>query len=548
MTTVTPIQKTADEDSVAVSSQGFPVLITETPIDARHRAVAFGIVIPLAIGVATVGPFATGALPRVDVFIPVLQTAMCIVDLIMAILFFGQYLIQPKHPLLAVAGGYVFTGVFAFLQTFAFPGAYSPTALIGDGVNSPAWLYVLWHTSFALSVIVYALSKDADEAAVKLRMKSNRGIVGMTVACILGAAIGLTWMATAGAEHLPTLYMGATVQTSFAAGLYRFLLFFSFAAFLLLLIRRRTILDLWLMVALVVWWPNFLLPALVPVVWFTLGWYVARGFALLASSTLLIGLLVESTTVHARLANALFFLRRERADRFMSIEAATSAMAHEVRQPLTAIELNGATALTLLRRMSRAPELENVRKCLNCVLADGYRVEGVIKSISELFKSTRDQRAMLQFNDVVREALDLAQDDLHAGGVSVATEYADNLAQVSVDHTQIQQVVLNLIKNAIDAMQCVPRGKRHLQVSTSFDGKSLVSLCVQDSGPGIAVEARDSIFQPFFTTKSAGTGLGLSICRFILERHGGALCLVKTDSGGSSFEATLPISTSESRP
>ena len=107
---------------------------------------------------------------------------------------------------------------------------------------------------------------------------------------------------------------------------------------------------------------------------------------------------------------------------------------------------------------------------------------------------------MLQLNDVVREVLKLTEHDLQVEGVSVTTEYDDNLPRVDVDHTQIQQVILNLVKNAIDAMRGVSLSKRHLRVLTGFDGK-LVALYVQDTGPGIGVKDRDRIFEPFFTTK-----------------------------------------------
>ncbi|MFY9841202.1 MAG: HAMP domain-containing sensor histidine kinase [Xanthobacteraceae bacterium] len=382
--------------------------------------------------------------------------------------------------------------------------------------------------------------KDVDEA-VKPSIKSNAVTIGVTIACILGVVVGLTWIVTERAEYLPTLFISVTTQTVVAQGLDAFLWILSATALLVLFVHRRTILDLWLMAILVVWWPNFVLPIFSPVVRFTLGWYVGRGFALLASSTLLIVLLGESTALYARLANAIQLLRRERADRLMTIEAATSAIVHEVRQPLTAIAMQSRAALRWLGRVPPGPEIEEIRQCLNSTTDAVNRAEEILKSIRELFRQTPLRRTMLQLNDIVREVLKLTDHDLQVEGVSVTTEYDDNLPLINVDHTQIQQVILNLVKNAIDEMRGVPPSKRHMQVMTGFDGK-LVAFYVQDTGPGIGVKDRERIFEPFFTTKSTGTGLGLSICRTIVETHGGLLRLAKTDPHGSSFEVAFPIS------
>jgi signal transduction histidine kinase len=125
--------------------------------------------------------------------------------------------------------------------------------------------------------------------------------------------------------------------------------------------------------------------------------------------------------------------------------------------------------------------------------------------------------------------------------VSVITEYQGNLPEVHLDGTQLQQVLLNLIKNALDAMNVVAREARRLRLATSFDGHSTVFLSVQDSGPGIPAQDRERIFDPFFTTKSGGMGLGLAICFTVAENHGGKLRLVKSDASGSVFELAIPI-------
>jgi C4-dicarboxylate-specific signal transduction histidine kinase len=153
---------------------------------------------------------------------------------------------------------------------------------------------------------------------------------------------------------------------------------------------------------------------------------------------------------------------------------------------------------------------------------------------------------MIEMNSIVRQVLKMVENDLHVHGVTVSTEFKDDLPQIMADRTQLQQVILNLIKNAIEAMADGRIAVKTLRLVTTQDGNSVVSLSVQDSGPGINPENGTQVFDPFFTTKSSGTGLGLSISRKIITDHGGDLRLTKTSSNGCTFEITLPsVATSE---
>jgi len=521
----------------AGSGHDLPIVIAAMPISARERRIALGVIIVLAIIDVIVVPFANVKLARVDAFVPTLQTVMCVVDLMTAILLFAQYSIQPARAVLAVASGYVFGGLFAFIQTLAFPGAYSPTGLIGDGINSAAWFFVLWQTTFPLAVIVYTLSKDVGDAT-NLSDRSTGVTIASTIACVLAATAGLTWLAIDGTRHLPALYLDTLQQTPFANYINLFLWAVNIAALVLLFVRRRTILDLWLIVILFAWWLNFLIAISYSVIRFSAGWYIARFTALVASSALLVVLLAESAALYGRLTNAYLLLRRERAERLGSVQAATAAMAHELRQPLTAIATRGAAGLNWLKRTP--PELNKVSECLSSMVDAGHRAEEVIAGIRGLFKDTPTQRTKVQINDVVREVLDLVQDDLRAEAITATADYQENLPEIDAAHAQLQQVILNLVRNAIEAMRCTSLDKKRLRLATGMHEKSGVSVYIQDSGPGIASQDRERIFEPFFTTKSSGMGLGLSICKAIVEDHGGDLRLSKTDPRGTSFELVFP--------
>ena len=414
-----------------------------------------------------------------------------------AALLFALYSIQPLRAIIPVATGYVFSGIFAFVQTLAFPGAYSPTGVIRDGLNSAAWFFVLWHTNFPLAVTLYVLTKDS---GARLSKGSTGGTIFKTLACVLAVAAGLTWLATHATQYLPAVYLNAVEQTPFGAHINLFLWAFNIIAFVLLFVRRRTILDLWLLVVLFAWWPNFLVAVAHSVVRFSAGWYIARFVALIASSTLLIVLLTESTALYARLANAFVLLRRERADRFANVQSATAAMAHELRQPLTGIATRGAAGVNWLKRTP--PEVNKARECFQSMIDASLHANDIIAAIRDLYKKAPTEHTMIQINDVVREVLESVQDELRVDGVIATVEYHENIPEIHASHTQMQQVILNLIENAIEAMRLVALDNRRLRLVTGFDGKS-ISVYVQDSGIGISAERQNQIFEPFLRLNRA---------------------------------------------
>ena len=529
--------KNTIDESPQEARQDFPILIANTLASAAERRLALALVILLFIIFMMVAPFASVPLPRVVAFIPVIQTVVCVAELVTATLLFAQYSIQPQSGLLALASGYMFSGLFAFLQTLAFPGAYVPTVLIGDPLKSAVYLFCLWHLALPAAVLVYALSRDADEGASP--GKSTRITIGITIVSVLATTAALTWMVTAGAKYLPPTFVDGTRQAPVTSYMTGFIWLFSAAALLLLLIYKRTSLAVWLMVTVVATLPDLTLSTVMTAVRYTLGWYTARTYALIASCTVLAVMLTETTVLYARLANAIMLLRRERANRLMSLDAATSAMAHELIQPLAAIAARSAAASNWLKRSP--PDLEEARASLASISDATQRAKEIISGVRELFKKRGDHRTMIHVDDVARQVLTLVEQDLLLNNVSVATEFQNDLPEVYADRTQIQQVILNLVRNAIDAMATTVPSARRLRLTTSLNGHSSVSLSVQDAGPGIATENSDRIFEPFFTTKPAGMGLGLSICQTIAQDHGGSLKLAKTDFDGSVFELTLPF-------
>jgi signal transduction histidine kinase len=540
------IPATARDTVTNGSRHDIPIVVATMPINAQQRNFAIFAVALLIVVAAIEAPFAHLELTRVDAFIPVLQTIICFADLITAVLLFAQFSIQPQPALLALASGYCASGSFAFLQTLAFPGAYARAGLIGDGVDSPAWFFVWWHVTFPAAVLIYALTKDSDIAGSNTGRRAGV-LIATTVACALAFIAALTWLAIAGGDYLPRLYVGGiTQQTLFANNINLFMWCWGMTVVVVIFARRRTILDLWIVVTLFAWMPNFLIAAVVTTVRFSLGWYSARIFGLIASCTVLAVLLTETTLLYGRLANAVTSLRRERANRLMSLDAATSAMAHEIRQPLTAIGANVAAALHFLKKTP--VELDDAREALADINDATQRADKILNSIRDLFQRKEEQWQLTSINDVAREILTLVQPDIRANRISVLTEYQDALLLLG-DRTQLQQVILNLINNAIEAMTATaPSSERRLRLTTKLNGGSEVLLSVEDSGPGIAAANQDLVFEPFFTTKRTGMGLGLAISQTVIEQHGGKLRVKKTGPNGTVFEVALPLANSNHLP
>ncbi|WP_369722132.1 MASE4 domain-containing protein [Bradyrhizobium sp. LLZ17] len=519
--------------------QEFPLVIANMPATPRQKAWAVGVAVLLLVVAALIAPFARIQLGQINGFVPVLQTALALAELITAALLFAQFAIQPQRALLALASGYVSSGSFAFLQTLAFPNGYAPAGVIGDGLDSPAWLYVLWHTAFPAAILVYGFTKDHSRAGRPGRPAIVA--IAITIGCIAIALAGLTWIVTEKAEYLPSFYLSdVRHQTALGNQVNLILLLWNMTALTLLFVRMRTILDLWLMVTLLAYLPNFLVAIIGSSVRFTIGWYAARGFVLIGSCMLLTVLLIETMFLYSRLASVIALQRRERANRLLSIDAVTGAIAHELRSPLGAISLNASTGLSYLQ--AAFPELEDLENILCDIEADANRAAVIISSIREMTIKTAHSGASTNVEDVAELALRLLKHDLLANRVSLATEFQGNIPPVAMDGTELQQIVLNLCKNAIDAMNSVPADQRRLRIRTGLDGGTTVHLSVEDSGAGVSPQHQQRIFDPFFTTKQEGMGLGLAISSNLAARCGGKLRLVKSNVKGSVFELEMPVS------
>jgi PAS domain S-box-containing protein len=224
--------------------------------------------------------------------------------------------------------------------------------------------------------------------------------------------------------------------------------------------------------------------------------------------------------------------------RVATLGGLSGALAHELSQPLTAMLSNAEAAQRMLDQ--QPIDIEEVRETLSDIVRQNTRVGEVIRRLRALFRKGETQFQPLDLNEVAAEALELAHADLIAHGVSVTTRLGEALPRVNGDRIQLQQVLLNLIHNACEAMSAVQPGERKLTVRSEATAERAVQMCVSDSGPGVAAQLRERLFDPFFTTKPNGLGLGLSITRSIITSHGGRLWVSNHPARGAMFCFTVP--------
>jgi C4-dicarboxylate-specific signal transduction histidine kinase len=217
----------------------------------------------------------------------------------------------------------------------------------------------------------------------------------------------------------------------------------------------------------------------------------------------------------------------------------TASIAHEVNQPLAAVVSNAEACLRWLGRGT--PDLDEARNSVECIINDGNRASEVIRRVRALANKADIEKAPLGINDVVREVVALVQGQLVSHQVSLRLELASALPMILGDRVQLQQVMINLMMNGMEAMQSITDRPRELVIRSLQDETQQVLVSVADCGGGISAENADRLFNAFFTTKSSGMGMGLSICRSVMEAHSGRLWATANVPHGATFQFTLPV-------
>jgi signal transduction histidine kinase len=522
-------------DPAAHPPQHF-ILSTLSPSATQTRlalAVVCGILVVFSL--LTVGPLKGLHLERVDAFVPAYVTTMFICDFITALLLHAQFAIVRTRAILLVASAYLFAALVMIPFILVFPGVFVADRGLVGGMQSTSWVYFFQHAGFPLFILAYALLKDRDYGQRSRQGEAVRDIavsVATTIAIVAGGALLFI-------EGAPLLLQVTTDSMHFgplwwypATGV----LLLNAAAITVLWSRRRVALDLWLLVVM------FLYVVEIPLSYypdprrFSSGWYAVRGFGVLASGIVLMLLIHEIATLYGRLLRAVNAQHREREARLMTGDAVAASIAHEVKQPLTAMVTAADAGLRFLDRST--PNVDKAKDAFRRIVADGHRAGEVVDTLRATFRNDARERTSLDLNELIQESLALGRNEFQRHGIVVHTESNRPLLEVRANRVQLQQVLLNLIMNAVDAMATRDE-PRILSVKSEASPGDSVIVSVADTGTGIGAHDVDHIFDPLYSTKSNGMGMGLSICRAIIEAHQGRLWFAPNTPRGAVFRFTL---------
>lgn len=217
----------------------------------------------------------------------------------------------------------------------------------------------------------------------------------------------------------------------------------------------------------------------------------------------------------------------------------TASIVHEVNQPLSGIVTNASTCLRMLA--ADPPNVDGAREAARLAIRDGNRASEVIARLRTVFGKKQAAAECVDLNETARETVAILQRELQRNRVVLQLEFADNLPLILGDHVQLQQVILNLLRNASDAMTAIEDRQRLLVIRTGRDEDGCVCLSVQDAGAGFDPQAAERLFEAFYTTKHQGMGIGLAVCRSIIEKHRGRLWAALNNGPGATFSFTIPL-------
>jgi len=528
-----------------------PWLIANLPPSEAHKRAAFAVSTFLLFAFVVTVPFAKVMLPQLDIYIPLVATVMFLNDLMTASLLLAQFSIVRSRALLLLGNGYLFTALIVAVYGLVWPGAFHPTGLFGAGSQTRPWLYLVWHAGLPASVIVYTLLKRKEHKTPPVPRDSVRTFIFASITCTVLIVGGLAWFVTRFQDILPMLMTSLDRATEFSYFGRGVIFLVSIGALVLQWRRRRqSVLDLWLSVVTLAW----LLGSTILIATdrrYDVAWYAGPAFLVVSTTLVLLVLLSESLMLHAQLElTERQRLRQLEADlahmnRLSIMGEQAASLAHEVKQPIATARNNACAALNFLDR--QPPDLDEVREALGCVVGDADRAGDIIDRIRDHIKKAPPRKDRFDLNGAINEVIILAQGAITTNRVSVQTRLTDGLFPVQGDRVQLQQVVLNLILNAVEAMSSVEAGSRELLISSEQSQTNGVLVAVRDSGPGIGPEHLERVFEAFYTTKSSGVGMGLSICRSIIDAHGGRLWADVNTPRGAVFQFTLPRAEKELR-
>ncbi|TDR85242.1 ATP-binding protein [Enterovirga rhinocerotis] len=487
----------------------------------------------LLVVLLMVAPIARQPLSGTEPLLPAYAAAIFVSEMVTVALLLALFGVQRSWALLALAGGYLFSGLTVIPWAFTFPDVF-PGWAVGDGLQTTASIAAFRRLGFPLFVLAYALLRDRPP----VHGSASWPIAGV-IAGVTGVALGATGLIIVGDDVLPRFM---TDKRNVAAVWFVVppATIVLYACGLGLLLRRPlSVLDLWLVVVLCTLLIELVLLSYVSAgLRLGVGWWVGRACGLLSATIMLLVLLLETTSLYARLARSVAAERRGRNNRITTMEVLSASIAHEVKQPLASMVTNADAGLRWLAK--EPPRSDEAKAALGRIVRDGHRASRVIESVRAMYTKGSQERVAVDLNARIEEVVEAYESEFRLSGISVETDLEPMLPLVLGNPAQLHQVACNLIDNAVEAMRPVA-GRRRLLRATSrrrSDGEVVVSI--EDTGTGLDPAHGEDIFEPFFTTKPDGMGMGLMFCRSVVEAHGGRLWASANIPHGAVLTFSLP--------
>ncbi|WP_297776169.1 ATP-binding protein [uncultured Roseovarius sp.] len=513
------------------------LMLTTSPASRGQWRLAVVVLVILFAAMLITAPFAQLRLENTEALLLVYATAVFIIDLMTAALLLTLVSVQRSLAVLALSICYLFSGVMVLPWAVSFPGVPALLNLPDVGLQTTAAIAALRRLGFPLFVLAYALMKEAGPNA-RSPKGWEKNIIFVSVSGVVVIACSLTWLILTNNHALPN-FMRDTQNVSAlweyvpatAAGL-------CVAGLVTLWIRQRSVLDLWLMVVLCTFLIEIILIAYLSSGRLSVGWWAGRVYGLISASIVLLAFLSETMTLYSRLAHSVSAERRAREARLTAMAALSASIAHEINQPLASMVTNADAGLRWLGRSD--PDLQEARAALERIVNDGHRGAEVIKGIRAMFKNGTPERVVVDANRLINDVLKRSLGELKLVRVSIYTEFDKTLPPVTGCPIQLEQVISNLVANAMDAMRTVTDRERLLRIRSALDGPDGILVSVEDSGIGMDPNSKERIFEPFYSTKPDGMGMGLMFCRSVIEAHGGRLWVMDNKPYGTVFQFTIP--------
>lgn len=485
-------------------------------------------------------------LREINLVVPVIDAILLMSDLITAALLYAQASIFRSRALTVLASGFVFVAGLLVAHLLTYPGGFAPDGLLGAQFDTAGWIFLFRRAALPIIVILYVLFRRRERAVSPSEPRPSLFIAWGAIAGIV-LAVALTAFTIIGHDQLPPLFVDRmhidrttlVVANSILIGLV-------LAAMAALFWQRKSVLDLWLLVALSAWLMQLPL-SLGEWGRFTLSYYAQFALMPVANLILMVALITESSRLYARLALSTAARKRERDTLLMSMNAMAATFSHEIGQPLTAVTTNAKAGLNFLTRSK--PEVDKAIEALRASLDAGKLTVDVIRSVRSMAAKEPGRFTEFSVNEVVRDTAALLERELATARIALKLDLEEQVPAIQADRIQVQQVLVNLLVNAIESLGETRSRDRRIEVRSSVLDDRAVLIEVSDTGRGIESDDLERVFETFVTTKATGSGLGLPISRILAEEQGGRLwASQRSGRSGATFHLQLPYSSSNTHP